>query len=86
METSAARAELDGVLQPVAEQHPVGEAGERVVQGQVLQLCLPGPQRAEQRLVVDQGDELPDEHQCDQHPGDDQVDSRPARRSSRGRR
>ena len=56
---------VGGVREPVAEQGPVGQAGERVVEGLVGQLLLAALDLLEQPGVLPQRDEL---------PGDDQAD------------
>src|SRR5664280_987455 len=58
--------QLDGVLEPVAEQRPVGEAGERVVEGLMHQFVLAGGDGGQEPPVVGQGEELADQDHDDQ--------------------
>ena len=81
--------QIQRMLEPVGEQRPVGQPGEPVVEGEVMQLGLPLPHRAGQEEVVPQHHVLPDhvlpgehqEHEDDEEElgdrvvlhGDDQV-------------
>ena len=62
---------LERVPHPLPEQGPVGQAGEPVVEGQVLQLADHGGQAAVEGLVVDHGEQLAaddQQHQDDEGP------------------
>jgi hypothetical protein len=59
-------AAAQGVADPLAEQGPVGQADEPVVEGLVLQLADHGGQPAVEALVVEHGQELAADDQQDQ--------------------
>ena len=63
-------------VEPVGEQHPVGEPGQRVVQGLVLELVAGRAEGHEQPLVVGDREELPGEHQDHERGAEQQVDRR----------
>jgi hypothetical protein len=54
----------------VEEARPVGQPGERVVVGQLMQLVVADPQGARQRPVAHQRHVLADEHERDEQRGD----------------
>jgi hypothetical protein len=60
---AAALGPVEGVLEPVEEQCPVGEAGERVVEREVVQLHLALLDRAGELLVLPHRDVLAREHE-----------------------
>ena len=53
-------------VEPVGEQHPVGQPGQRVVQRLVLELVAGLGERDQQPLVVGHREELAGEHEQDQ--------------------
>ena len=73
-----------GAIEPVAEQRPVGEAGQRVVEGEVLGLRLArlqlgrGPLQAQDQERDDQRDDEKGAEQERRHPGQ-QPPARPVR-------